>query len=466
MKGHDGIMTNRYNQSIYKKALRLAIPMMIQTGIANAVSLVDNLMVGSLGTESMTGVSVVGQLMFVFSLAIFGMLSGPGIYGAQFFGQGNKEGFRNIFRMKLWGVIIILVIGLSLFVAFGSFFIELYLQGNESGIDVSLTKGYAKQYLNIMLVGLVPFGITQIYSGSLREMGQSLKPMITGVISVLVDIVFNYLLIYGKIGFPRLGVQGAAIATVIARFVEFFALVIWVHVKEKEDGFMKNLYSTIKFPLMKFLVVVKKGVPIFFNEFLWAGAIATLTQIYSTKGLSVVAGLNISNAICNLLNVAFIALGNAVGIIAGHYLGASQFEKAKKNSIKLMWFTGIVSAVIMVFLVILAFVFPGLYNTTDEIRNFGRDFIIITALFFPVQGFLNALYFTLRSGGKTFITFMFDSVFSWVVTVSVAFLLCNLTTLGIIPIYIICQSVDIIKVMVGYILIKKGVWIHNLIFTE
>lgn len=113
-------------QSVYKKALLLAVPMMIQNGITNAVSLVDNLMVGSLGTESMTAVSIVGQLIFVFFLAVFGGLSGPGIYGAQYYGQRNKEGYQNVFRLKVWITAVITFCGLLAFFTMGSQMISLY----------------------------------------------------------------------------------------------------------------------------------------------------------------------------------------------------------------------------------------------------------------------------------------------------------------------------------------------------
>ena len=118
-------------RSVYKKALTLAVPMMIQNGITNAVSLVDNLMVGSLGTESLTAVSIVGQLIFVFFLAVFGGLSGPGIYGAQYFGQGNKKGFQNVFRLKLWITAVIVLVGMTVFVIGGEQLIGLYLHGSS-----------------------------------------------------------------------------------------------------------------------------------------------------------------------------------------------------------------------------------------------------------------------------------------------------------------------------------------------
>ena len=451
------------NRQIYKKALALAVPMMIQNGITNAVGLVDNVMVGSLGTEAMTAVSIVGQLIFVFNLAIFGALSGPGIYGAQFFGQGNMEGVRNTFRLKHIICLFCLAGGLAVFIFGGEPLIGRYLRGEGGDVDPIETMRFAKEYLDIMLWGLPAFVVTQIYAVSLRETGDSLKPMVAGLVSVVVDVLFNWLLIYGKMGFPTLGVKGAAIATVAARGIEVLIVVIWAQLRKDKHIFLQGAYKTFLVPKELAIKIVKKTLPIFFNEFLWAGALAVLTQIYSIRGLNIVAGLNISNAICNLLNVVFVALGNAVGILIGHILGAGEYEKAKSDSFGLMWFTGGICIILTAILVAFSGLFPLLYDTTEEIRRLGKDFIIITALFFPVQGFLNAMYFTLRAGGKTFITFLFDSAYSWSVAIPTAILLCNFTSIPILVIYTVVQAADIIKVLVGYILIKKGIWISNLV---
>ena len=210
-------------------------------------------------------------------------------------------------------------------------------------------------------------------------------------------------------------------------------------------------------------MMIKKGLPIFFNEFLWAGGLAALTQCYSTKGLEIIAGLTISNVICNLLNVVFVALGSAVGILSGQTLGAGKFEKAKENAFHLMWFTCFVCVGLTVILIAFSGIFPKVYDTTEQVRGYGQKFIVITALFFPIQGLLNSLYFTLRSGGKTVITFLFDSVFSWVVTVPVAAVLCLTTQLYVFVIYAIVQSLDLIKVAIGYGLIRKGIWISTIV---
>ncbi|HBH94547.1 MAG TPA: MATE family efflux transporter [Ruminococcaceae bacterium] len=466
-----GIKVNIVNnvnkdRTIYKRALKLAVPIMVQNGITNMVGLIDNIMVGSLGSESITAVSIVTQLIFVFNLAIFGGFSGPGIYGAQYYGKGDLEGFRNTVRIKHWIGLAVLIGGILLFFFGGDFLIGLYLKGESEDVDPVLTMGLAKEYLSVMLWGLPFFVAGQIFTSSLRETGNSVKPMISGIVSVFMDILFNYLLIYGNFGFPCLEVKGAAVATVIARVTEALTVIIWAFAAKKKHIFLQGLYRTL---LLKGAVVwklLKKSIPIFFNELLWAAGLAVLTQCYSVRGLDIVAGINISNALCNLFNVVFVALGNAVGILTGQTLGASKYGQAKKDAFKLVRFTAVICVVLAAGLISVSGLFPSFYNTTDAIKGYARDFIIITALFFPIQGILNSLYFTLRSGGKTFITFLFDSVYSWVLPIPCAFLLCNLTSVPILAVYAFIQGADLIKVAIGAVLIRKGIWISNLADDE
>lgn len=452
------------DKELLKKTCLLAVPIMIQNGIGNAVGLVDNLMVGSLGTEAIVAVSIAGQLMFVFWLALFGALSGPGIFGAQYYGNGDIKGVQDVFRIKFWMAAIVGVAGILIFLGMDDILLGLYMKGQSEEIDAVLTMTLAKDYLRIMLLGIPFIAITQVYATSLRETDESFKPMVAGIISVAVDVVFNYFLIFGKFGFPRLGVAGAAYATVLARVAECLVLLIWAHLRSKKHVFLKGLYKKILVQNKDMIwPILKKSFPIMLNEFLWAGAIAFMTQCYSRRGLDVLAGMNISNAICNLLNVVFIALGNAVGIVIGQMLGAGEFKKAKESSVTLMWFTAFACMILTVALIALSGWFPLLYDTTENSKKMATVFIIITALFFPLQGFLNSLYFTLRSGGKTVITFIFDSVFSWVVCGTCAFILSRFTNMHIYGIYICVQALDIIKVIVGYVMIKKGIWISNLV---
>ncbi len=443
--------------------LAVAVPIMIQNGITNFVSLLDNVMVGAVGTEQMSGVAIVNQLIFVYNLCLFGAVSGAGIFTAQFFGQKNHEGVRNTFRFKVLTCGIATVLAAIIFIFFGEELILLYLHEGSASGDIEATLRYGREYLGIMLTGLVPFAIVQAYASTLRETGETMMPMRAGVVAVFVNLILNYILIFGKLGMPVLGASGAAIATVISRFVECAIVVIWTHKHRDQNVFIEGAYRTMKIPANLAGKIALKGLPLLINETLWGLGTAAMMQSYSMRGLAVVAGLNISSTIANIFNISFIALGSSVAIVVGQLLGAGKMDEAKDTAYKMIAFSVASCIVLGILMVLMAPLFPRFYNTTDEVRDLARSFIIITACAMPLQAFLHASYFTIRSGGKTFITFLFDAVYMWVFTIPIAYCLTRFTIYQILPIYFICQFSDIVKCIVGYVLVKKGVWLHNIV---
>lgn len=451
------------DKHFYKMVLLVAVPIMIQNGITNFVGLLDNVMVGQVGTEQMSGVAIVNQLIFVYSLCIFGGLSGAGIFGAQFYGQDNQAGIRDILRLKIWIGILITFLGFLVLGFLGEPLINAFLAGESNKENVAVALYYGKEYLWIMMAGIIPFCIVQIYSSTLRETGETIVPMTAGIVAVVINLIFNYILIFGKFGAPAMGVAGAAIATVLSRFVECAIVVIWTHTHKEKNIYIMGLYRSLKVPLWLTKKVIIKGMPLLMNEALWAAGMAMLLQCYSVRGLNVVAGMNISNTIANLFNIVFIAMGNSVAIIVGQLLGAGKMKEARDTDTKMIAFSVASCIVIGAIMVAIAPLFPKMYNTTDEVRGLAESFIIIAAVFMPQNAFLHAAYFTLRSGGKTVITFFFDSVFAWVVSIPLAYVLSRYTGLSIVLVYFCCQGIEIIKCIIGFILVKKGSWLQNII---
>lgn len=451
------------DKAFYKMVLAIAVPIMIQNGITNFVGLLDNIMIGQIGTEQMSGVAIVNQLIFVYNLCLFGGVSGAGIFTAQYFGQKNQEGIRQTVRFKVWMVTVITLITIILFLTAGSNLIELYLRGEGTAESAASTLYYGRQYLWIMLLGLPPFMMLQVYSSTLRECGQTILPMKAGVVAVFVNLILNYILIYGKFGSPALGVQGAALATIISRYVEASIVLIYTHKHKAANPFVEGLYSTLKVPGQLVRKILLKGSPLLLNETLWAAGMAMLAQCYSIRGLNVVAAQNISNTINNVFNIVFIALGDSVAIIVGQLLGAGKMKEARDTDNKMIAFSVFCCTCVAAVMLLLAPFFPMLYNTNEEARELAKYFIMITAVFMPQNAFLHASYFTLRSGGKTIITFLFDSVFIWCVSVTIAFTLSRFTTLPVIAVYTFVQIGDLIKCAIGFVLVKKGVWLQNIV---
>lgn len=450
-------------KSFYKMTLSIAVPMMVQNLISNFVSLLDNVMVGSLGTEEMSGVSIVNQLFFVFTLALFGAVSGAGIFTSQFHGKNDHDGIRYTIRFKTITVILLTVIAILIFIFAGDFLIGLYLHDSDSTENLELTADIARKYLNIIILGLFPFAISNIFSSTLRETGQTVIPMVTGFVAVFTNCALNYILIFGKFGAPALGAEGAAIATVISRYVECAVFITYVFIKRKAYPFFKGAFKSLYIPKQLFKNVTARGLPLLFNEFLWAAGMSALSMSYSLHGIAVVAGYSISSTVVNLLSISFQSLGASISIIVGKLLGASKFDEAIKTVKKMFAFTLFASVIVGISIFIASNPILLLYNTSDESKNYAEFFMKTVAIITPINAFAHASYFTLRSGGKTFITFLFDSVFLLGFVVPFAFALYYLGHLSIFIIFPVVQATDIIKDIIGFIFIKKKVWVNNIV---
>ena len=459
-------MLKRYigDKPFYRRMLTIATPIILQNFITNFVSLLDNVMVGQLSTAQLGGVTIVNNnLLFIFMLTLYGGAAGAGIFTTQYYGKGDHEGIRHTFRFKLLISLFLIVAGLAIFLLFDDQLVGLYLQGDGDAAMAAETLYYGKLYLKIMLIGLVPFTITNTYAGTLRECGKTLVPMVAGFVATGVNLCFNYVLIFGHFGVPQLGVAGAAIATVIARFTEMLIVVIWTHAHTKILPFLKGLYRSIYIPAPLLKSIVLKGMPLLVNELGYGLGMAVLNQCYSVCGLAVLPALSISTTIYNLGSVVYRSLGNTVGIITGQMLGASLPEKEVRDSNRMMTAFGVFTGVVFGGLLIaLSGLIPKAYNTTDEVRSLASWFIIISSCAMPLQAYIFPVYFTLRSGGKTMITLAFDCGANWLLAIPIAFVLSRFTALPILVIFSICHSIDIPKCLFGLWLIKRGTWIQNI----
>lgn len=451
------------DKKFYKMVLTIGLPIMIQNGITNFVNLLDNVMVGSIGTEQMSGVAIVNQLLFIFNLCIFGAISGPGIFSSQFYGKKDHEGIRFCFRFKLLAALLITAIASLIFGLCTENLVNLYLLGDADQGNPLLVLQCGKEYMEIMLIGLLPFALTQVYSGTLREQNQTLVPMVAGLTAVVVNLTFNWLLIFGNLGCPKLGIRGAAIATVLSRFVELGIVIIYTHIKKARYPFIVGAYRSFRIPGRLARNIFIKGLPLLINEGLWSAGMAVLSQKYSLCGLTVVGAQNISSTVCNLFNMVFMSFGTAISIVVGPLLGRGESEKAVDTARKMITFCVMVSVGVGATIVGCASLFPKMYNVTPEVRDLARRLLIVSGCCCPINAFVHASYFTIRSGGKTMITFLFDSAFMWSIVIPSATILVKFTKITIIPLYLTVQLLEIVKCVVALILIKKRIWIRKLV---
>ena len=452
------------SKAFYASVVALILPMMVQQGITQFVNLLDNVMVGRLGTQPMSGVAIVNQIVFIFNLTIFGGLSGASIFGAQFFGKGDMEGVRSTFRFRLLFGAVVVVLGMAVFLTWGEDLFSLYLDENASTpAELAATLDYAKDYTAIIIWGFFPFMIVQCYSSVLRDAGETVGPMVSSMIAIFVNLIGNYLLIYGSFGFPKLGVAGAALATVIARWSEMAYLVFYAHRRKKKFTFLQGAYRSFRIPLPLVRQIAVTGTPLLLNEVFWSIGTAMVSMCYATRGLTAVAATNINSTVWNLFAIVMAAMGNAIGILSGQLLGAGDIQGAKDTVRKLLFFSVAVNLLIGGAIVAVSPLIPFIYNTEAVVRQTATHLLMISGSFLPLSAFTQGSYFTIRSGGKTFITFLFDCVYTWVVCLPIAFLLSSFTSLPLEWVFLCVQAADILKAVIGAVMLKSGIWANNMV---
>ena len=424
------------DRTFYRHVAVVVLPIIVQNTLSNVVSLLDNVMVGQVGTLPMSAVAIINQLLFVFNLCIWGALAGAGIFGAQYYGQGNMEGVRQTLRMKLLIAVGLLVIAFGVLLGAGRPLIELYISADTTAADAAATMEYALGYLRVMLAGLIPFALTQAYASTLRESGQTTLPMRASMIAMGINFVFNSLLIFG-----------------LFRSAERYPFM---------EGVFRNFH--IDGNLARQVAI--KGFPLLLNECLWSMSQAMLLQCYSVRGIQAIAAMNITSTITQIFNEVFLSLGNATAILVGQELGASRMTGARRTAWRMITLSVSSCAVMGTLLALFSPLIPHIYNTEPAIRELASSVIRTAALCMPLFAFANAAYFTLRSGGKTLITFFFDSCYTWLINFPIAFVLSRYTALPLPIVYLFVNGVDLLKCIIGFILVKKGVWVNNIVASS
>ena len=451
-------------RAFYRALLVLVIPIIIQQGITNFVSLLDNVMVGKLGTYPMSAVSIVNQLIFVFNLAIFGGLSGASIFGTQFYGVSDWKGMRDTFRFKMMFSLVTAVLAMVIFSLRGDGLVMMFLRSEQNtAAEIQVTLEEARAYLAVAVWGLIPFAIVQAYAGTLRETGETVIPMTGGVMAIVVNLVFNYLLIYGKFGFPAWGVKGAAVATVLSRFVELVYVAVATHRRHEKFRFIEGAYRSAHVPGELVRKITVFGTPLLLNEVLWSLGMTAINQNYSVRGIVVVAAMNITTTAWNLFCVIMFAMGSAISILIGQKLGAQDREGAIDTKDKLLFLSLVLHILIGLLLIAAAPLIPRLYKVEPEVQTLATQFLRVAGASLPIHALIHSIYFVIRSGGKTFVTFLFDSVYTICVPALISLILCRHTSLGILMIYFIVQFSDVIKLAIGIPMVRSGFWANCLI---
>ena len=446
------------NKAFYARVVSLAVPIIIQNGITNFVSLLDNIMVGSLGTEQMSGVSIVNQFIFIFNLLIYGAISGAGIFCVQYYGRNDRKGVAHAFRFKILSNVVLTTASIAIFALLGNGLISSFLFENTSEGDLALTLEKGSEYLKIMLIGLMPYAISQVYASTLRETEHTVVPMVASVTAVITNFVLNYILIFGKLGFDPMGVKGAAIATVISRFAELSILVIWSHRNTDKCLYFKGVFKSLAIPSELVRKMILKSLPLMANEFLWSISLTLRNQCYATRGIEVVAAQNICSTIFNVFSVIYMSFGTVIAIMVGNLLGQGRFEEARDTNRKVLVCSVSCGITLGVLLALTSGVFPNLYNTGDNVKSIATYMMIVSGIYMPFYAFSNSSYFSIRSGGRVGITFLMDSGFMCLFMLPISLAVSWLTDVNVFVLFAICQGAETLKAFVGLLMLNKTDW--------
>ena len=436
-----------------KLILKFLVPVLLGCVFQQLYNMVDTIIVGKgVGSDALAAVGATGTIVFFILGFMNGLTTGFTVLSSQRYGAGDYEGLRkSVGNAFVLGLIVTVIMTIASLL--GMDWLLRIMQTPEDIFDMS------KEYIVIICVGIIFTTLYNLTASILRAVGNSKVPLYFLILSALLNVVLDLFFIMVL----SWGVAGAAIATVMSRFVECGYLIIYTYRHSDKYRFIKGVYSNLHVPSSLVKKILLRGTPLLFNELLWAAGITMQTQALSTRGLSAIAGLNISNTLNNVVNTFFLTMGIAISIVIGQLIGAGKLKEAKETDTKMITFSLMISLGVSALLLIAAPLFPRIYNTTGEIRYLATRFILVYVLATPFNAFTNAAYFTLRSGGKTVMTFIFDSGFIWAVNVPVAMLLAHFTNLPIVWMFFIISMLDAIKSVVGFILVKKGDWLNIIV---
>ncbi len=446
-------------RKFYGKALAIAVPIMLQQLIQSLVSLIDNFMVSGLGDISMSGVNVAGQVLFVFMVYVNAICMAGGIFMTQYYGARDTEGMKQAFRFKLVMGFAAFVPFMLVCVVFPREVLSLMLIGNT---EAELILDEAVSYINIMAFMGLPMTVSVCIASSLRDMGSVKIPLIVTIVATLTNTLFNWLLIYGNLGFPMLGVRGAACATVIARVLELIIFII-VYIKKKPD-FAFRVTKFFRIDGKLFRKILKKGALVLFCEMVWVLSETVTTAIYNGRGgADVVSGMASSFAIANLYFVAFGGIYSATGVILGRTLGEGELEKARREKTWLLSGSAVFGVVMMLFGLATTLIIPLVFGKLSESAiDICRSMVIMMSFFMPIWVYLNAQMAISRAGGDAEMGAYTDAGMTIFIMLPMVLILGLCTDIGPVQLYLCIKLLDIAKVIVFHFWLKRERWLKNL----
>jgi putative MATE family efflux protein len=444
-----------FKDSVYFKTLiRIAVPIAAQHFITSSLNVVDVVMIGQLGETAVASVGLANQVFFLLILLLFGVSSGAAMFTAQFWGKKDIESIH-----KVLGIGLLLGISSSLLFTLAAVLFPEFILGIYSKDPAVIALG--STYLRRVGFSYFFTSITFSFASVLRSTENVKLPMVVSIVALSINTVLNYLLIFGNFGFPELGVEGAAIATLIARSLECAALLTLTYrLRTPVAARISELLGFNRAFVQRYL---KIALPVMFNEMMWSLGITIYNIIYARIGTESIAAVNISATIENMAFVLFIGVSNAAAIMIGNRIGANEEHKAFDYGRRTL-IIGMAGSV-LVGLAILAGKdsILALYQISETARQYASMILTIVAftLWIRVSN-MTMIVGIFRSGGDTKFSFALDVGSVWLVGIPFALIGAFVFHFPVYGVVLMIMSEEVVKMMIGFWRFFSRKWINNL----
>lgn len=441
-------------QKFYKTVIKIAVPVTLQSLLQSSFSVIDQLMIGNLGSNSIAGVGLGGKFSSLYSVLLGALATTAGIMISQYMGQKDeKEVSRSFFANQILAVVLA---GLFCVICIG-FPDEIMWLYTKDGA----TRQVAAEYLSILSLSYFPMAVSTIVATLLRCMEAAMFPLYASIGGAILNTGLNYLLIFGKGGFPELGVAGAAIASVISQFaVCILTLFFFVKHYRKQDMKLTFIWKFTSDRRLQFLAIL---CPILVCEFLWSLGENVYTAIYGNIGTDACAAMTLTVPIQTLLIGALSGLSQAAGIIIGKSLGGQKHEKAYEESKKLMIYGLCGSLILSLLLVVTGKYYVQIYQVEPVVKTFAYQLLVVFAIISPVK-VQNMILGggIIRSGGKTKYVMWIDIIGTWVFGVPLGLLGAFVLKQQIPYVYFLLSLEECVRLAISFVIFKRKSWMESL----
>ncbi|HET9914613.1 MAG TPA: MATE family efflux transporter [Anaerolineales bacterium] len=440
----------------FRNLQKIAFPIILQQLTFSLLNLLSNVFVGQKGDAAVAAVGLAGQIWFLLNLVHFGIISGAAMFTAQFWGKRDIPNLRRVL-----GLCLILTSSASLIFFTLAQVFPAQILGIYSKDLVVIALGTS--YIRIFSWTFLFFGVTFSYALVMRSTGSVLTPTLVSIFALFISIILSYALIFGKLGLPELGIQGAAVAAVIARFIEMVTLLAIIYTRESPVA--ASLRELTSFSSVFISRVIKPILPVMGNELFWSLGITTYNVIYGQMGTQAYAAINIVSTIEQVAFAVFMGISNATAVLVGNRIGAGHEEEAHRyagRSLGLGVLGGIFMGLVL-HLVKVPVLTLGWPKVSPEVIQNASNILIVTSMFLWVRvNNMTTVVGILRAGGDTRFSFFLDGIIIWIVGVPMAYLGAFVLDLPVYFVYLCAMSEEATKWILGIRRYLSRKWINNL----